>query len=160
MKKEILSDEPIDKPEEDFLGREDFAKNLAESLNLWNKKKSLIIGLFGKWGSGKTSVINLAEYYLEEKIKEQIEKTNNPIIIKFNPWSYSETKDLISPFINQIRESIEKKNKIKNTRRIIRAQGVSRAHQFLHIFILGGVYDAVRKLNAAFVRLDSERMKS
>ena len=37
IKKEILSDEPINKPEEDILGREEFAKNLADSLTLWKK---------------------------------------------------------------------------------------------------------------------------
>ena len=64
MTKKILSDEAIDTFENDLLNRNNFVENLSFSLLSWNDKKSLVIGLFGKWGSGKTSIINLLEKQL------------------------------------------------------------------------------------------------
>ena len=58
MIKKILSDEAIDTFKNDLLNRKSFVENLSSSLLSWNDKKSLVLGLFGKWGSGKTSIIN------------------------------------------------------------------------------------------------------
>ncbi|MBO7048706.1 MAG: hypothetical protein J6W62_07345 [Spirochaetia bacterium] len=120
MKKEILSDEPINKPEEDILGRESFAKNLADSLISWKEEKSLIIGLLGKWGSGKTSVINLTEYFLKDILRSQTKEKNKPIVIKFNPWGYSQTEDLLISFINQLYSSIKDNKKIRKLTKVIK----------------------------------------
>ena len=108
MKKIIIPDDPINNFEDDILGREEFAKNLAESLTEWKEKKSLVIGLFGKWGSGKTSVLNLTKKYL--KAKENKERKDNPIMVDFNPWGYSETDDLLPPFIGQIKAAVDEKD--------------------------------------------------
>ncbi len=107
MQKIIITDEPINNFEDDILGREEFAKNLAESLTEWKEKKSLVIGLFGKWGSGKTSVLNLTKKYLKEN--ENKTKKDNPILVDFNPWGYSETDDLLSPFISQIKAAVDER---------------------------------------------------
>lgn len=119
MKKNIIPDEPINNFEDDILGRENFARNLANSLTSWEERKSLVIGLFGKWGSGKTSVVNLTKQYLKGKIKEGKKKKGNPIIVDFNPWGYSETGDLFSPFIRQIKESINNKNRNRMIKKIL-----------------------------------------
>ena len=90
-----LSDEPICNETDDILKRSSFVNNLADSIISWDKEKSLVIGLYGKWGVGKTSILNLTE----NKLKE----SNAPIeIIKFNPWRYSESDDLLNPFIKQV----------------------------------------------------------
>lgn len=103
---DILSDEPIYKENDDILKRDSFVKNLADSIISWDKEKSLVIGLYGKWGVGKTSILNLTENRLKE--------SNTPIeIIKFNPWGYSESDDLLNPFINQISIQLSKNKKNK-----------------------------------------------
>lgn len=99
-----LSDEPIYKEDEDILKRASFVNNLADSIISWDKEKSLVIGLYGKWGVGKTSILNLTENKLKES-KESIE------IIKFNPWGYSESDDLLNPFIKQISTQLSKNKK-------------------------------------------------
>lgn len=104
---DTLSDEPIYNETDDILKRDSFVTNLADSIISWDKQKSLVIGLYGKWGVGKTSILNLAEKRLKES-KVPIE------IIKFNPWGYSESDDLLSPFINQISTQLSKNKKNKN----------------------------------------------
>lgn len=96
MTKKILSDEAIDTFEDDLLNRKSFVENLSSSLLSWNDKKSLVIGLFGKWGSGKTSIINLLEKQLtsEKEKKSSKDKKKSPIIINFNSWGYSEKEYL------------------------------------------------------------------
>ena len=52
-------DQPIKSHSEDLLGRCTFAKSLAKSILNYEQKDSISIGLFGEWGSGKTSIINM-----------------------------------------------------------------------------------------------------
>ncbi len=116
MREQILNDDAINSFDDDLLNRKSFVENLSASLLSYNPKTSLVIGLFGKWGSGKTSVINLLEsqLLLEKKKLSKKDKKTSPIIIKFNPWGYSETDDLLEPFIRQIQSSIKgRDNKIK-----------------------------------------------
>lgn len=116
MKEQILNDDAINSFDDDLLNRKPFVENLSASLFSYNPKTSLVIGLFGKWGSGKSSVINLLEKQLlskKEKLSKKDRKTA-PIIIKFNPWGYSETDDLLEPFIRQIQSSVNGPDKIKN----------------------------------------------
>ena len=100
MNKQIISDDAINSFEDDLLNRSSFVENLSSSLLSWNDKKSLVIGLFGKWGSGKTSIINLLEKQLSSGKEEKSlkDKKKSPIVINFNPWGYSETEDLLDRF--------------------------------------------------------------
>lgn len=53
------SDMPIKTRDHDLLGRAPFAHNLAKTIIRYDTDDSLCIGLCGKWGSGKTSVVNM-----------------------------------------------------------------------------------------------------
>lgn len=75
----------------------------------------MVIGLFGKWGTGKTSVINMAVNEITELAKDD---ENKPIIMKFAPWNYSDKDNLISMFFQSLKNKInvqdneELKNKV------------------------------------------------
>lgn len=91
------SDKPIESITEDILGCGNTAKELGKNILNYKSKDSLIIGIIGKWGSGKTSFINLVlESLPEEKY----------IIVKFNPWNISTRKQLISDFFLQLYNDI------------------------------------------------------
>ncbi len=84
---EYRTDNPIKKQEEDLLGRASFSNQLAKGIYEYNGKAGLVIGLFGEWGTGKTSVVNMAE----NEIKRLSEKDgNNPLIVRFSPWNYTD----------------------------------------------------------------------
>ena len=93
----LKGDNDIKDINDDRLNRANFAKNL--SLNIKNYfdrnevNNCLTIGLIGEWGSGKTSILNMVEYYLKDsEIK----------IIKFNPWLYSSYNQLVEQFLDEL----------------------------------------------------------
>jgi predicted KAP-like P-loop ATPase len=56
----IRKDTPILNVADDLLNRDNFVESLKQSIiNYSDNDESLTIGLYGKWGEGKTSVINL-----------------------------------------------------------------------------------------------------
>lgn len=59
-------DIPIQSSHDDLLDRKNFAKQLAQSILNYDQNDSFNIGLYGKWGSGKTSVLNMTVEYLLE----------------------------------------------------------------------------------------------
>ena len=81
-------DTPINSIAEDRLGRKNFAKKLGEMIRDRDHKESIVIALYGPWGCGKTSVLNMAVSYIEDTAKDLPKKTR-PIIIRFNPWNFS-----------------------------------------------------------------------
>lgn len=82
------ADEPIIAAKSDRFGRADFAKGLAEALVKVPDSQSFTVGLHGAWGSGKTSIIKMAEEYLGRRYKDDV------IVINFNPWVFSNVDSL------------------------------------------------------------------
>lgn len=123
-----VADKPIEKADEDLLGRSDFAKQFGKSICEYDSKDGLVIGLYGKWGSGKTSIINMAiseipvdksekkkwyskvykrikKIFTSQKAEEE-NQNHNPIVIKFSPWNYSDKNNLISLFFNELKNKL------------------------------------------------------
>jgi predicted KAP-like P-loop ATPase len=97
----FTSDQPIKSSKEDVLGRVSFAQHLGEAIINYKETDSLVIGLFGSWGSGKTSILNMCLEYVDiESVKYADEE--KPIIVKFNPWNFSDQNQLISQFFIQL----------------------------------------------------------
>lgn len=98
------TDRPIETGEQDLLGRSSFSNQLGKAIYEYNGKDGLVIGLFGKWGTGKTSVINMAINEIN-KLAENDE--NKPMIMKFAPWNYSNKDNLISLFFQSLKNKID-----------------------------------------------------
>jgi predicted KAP-like P-loop ATPase len=98
--------DPISDPSMDRIGRANFAANIADII-INNKVKSpAVIGLYGTWGYGKTSVLNMVEYYIKEKApKDNI----NILFIKFNPWVNFQSHMIIKSMFDKIIESLQEK---------------------------------------------------
>ena len=109
----FYSEKPLISKNEDLLGRKKVANDLAKEIESYENEDSLTIGIVGKWGSGKTSFINM--------VLESFKGNNNYIVIKFNPWNISSRKQLISDFFLQLSNNIEK----KGSNEIIEAIGKS-----------------------------------
>ena len=123
-----VADKPIEKADEDLLGRSDFAKQFGKSICEYDSKDGLVIGLYGKWGSGKTSIINMAiseipvnksekkkwyskvykrikKIFTSQKAEEE-DQCHYPIIIRFSPWNYSDKNNLISLFFHELKNKL------------------------------------------------------
>lgn len=96
-------DKPIKSIDEDLLDRSKFSTAFAEAILNYQSSESLVIGLYGEWGSGKTSIINITLNHLQQSpIK--------PIIVKFNPWNFSDQNQLISQFFKKLSATLGKKD--------------------------------------------------
>lgn len=99
------NDLPIKTKNEDLLNRASFSARLGDSLLEWNHENSLVIALYGSWGAGKSSIINLAIEYIEQKYK-QSKRNKQPIILTFNPWNFTEQNQLVSIFLRELGKAI------------------------------------------------------
>ena len=59
VSKIISPDLPITKLSEDKLNRAAFAQSLAKTISQYSLTSSFTIGLYGEWGSGKTSLVKV-----------------------------------------------------------------------------------------------------
>lgn len=112
------ADRPIQKSDQDRLGRTTFTKYLARCILDHQHPESLVIGLYGSWGSGKTSVINLMLEELNYAASNMFDD-EKPIILNFSPWSYSGQNQLIYAFFRRLSSAIRQAPELKNKERII-----------------------------------------
>ena len=93
----FYSDKPIFTNKEDLFHRSEFAKLLAQSFNGFKIEDTFTVGLFGKWGSGKTSLVNMM---LEElnNCQKNVKDEDKITTVHFNPWNFSNTDQLLTQF--------------------------------------------------------------
>lgn len=103
------SDSAIKTKEQDLLGRAEFAAELANAILRNTGNESIVVGLYGSWGCGKTSLVNLVIEEIENITKDSSDK---PLIIHFDPWYFSSEDNLVSAYFKTLRLSlnIEKNN--------------------------------------------------
>lgn len=102
------SDRPIKDIQEDLLNRADFSTDLANALSSWHGKDSLVVALHGDWGSGKSSIKNMALKMLNET------NQRNPVVIEFTPWEWAAQEKITSSFFQEISKSVDRKDKSKS----------------------------------------------
>ena len=101
------SDKPITKIEDDVLNRGNFSKQLAHAILAYTKTDNFVISLCGRWGSGKTSILNMVLDEIEKNVQPNTDDT--PIIVKFNPWNYSDSSQLINQFFGVMLATLKSK---------------------------------------------------
>ena len=104
----FYSDKPIGSNNEDMLNRKGFAKILARTLVHLESRDTFTVGLFGKWGSGKTSLVNMTlteieSIQAERKTEEQI------IVVHFEPWNFTDTNQLLTQFFIRLANEFQNK---------------------------------------------------
>ena len=86
---------------EDGFGYDKYANTILGLIREPDFPTPFTFGIFGEWGSGKTSLMRMVEEGL---------RAHNPDIIVpvwFNPWRYDKEEHLIVPFLKTIQQSIE-----------------------------------------------------
>ena len=101
----FVSDQPIDSIDQDLLGRKTFEQRLAAAIKNINSRDCYAIALQGKWGCGKTSLINMV---LAEIGKASPEPDSPCLrIIQFCPWNFTDTAQLISQFFVRLSSALK-----------------------------------------------------
>lgn len=85
-KPDFLSDSPITDEEQDSLRRIDFVRSLYKEIVLLPSGDSFCFGIYGGWGEGKSSILNL--------LRNLLEKNTSIILFEFDPW-YLSTKEVV-----------------------------------------------------------------
>ena len=101
----LQGDRPLDEKGVDRLGFETLASELAGALASRAATSGMVIGLEGKWGSGKSSLIHLISAHMA-KLEEQ----SRPYVLHFKPWLIGSRDALITAFFDDLSKMI---NQIK-----------------------------------------------
>ncbi len=112
------ADRPISKSDQDRLNRSVFAKYLARCLLDHKDPQSLVVGLYGGFGSGKTSLINLILEELEFASTNTLDD-EKPIVLNFSPWSYSGQNQLIYSFFRRLSSALRSASYFQGSQSII-----------------------------------------
>ena len=96
-KKLFLSDEPIEELTEDAFGHKAFVEVLYKCVKGYDCR--INIGLFGRWGVGKTSIVRLL-------MKKLVQDTQNIKTFFFDAWKYSHTS-LPQEFVLKLNKEYE-----------------------------------------------------
>lgn len=108
----FASDRPIQKTEEDLLGRSGFSEDLADAIASWHGKDSLVVALHGDWGAGKSSIKNMTVSKLEGLTE------NKPDIVEFSPWEWAAQEKITASFFQEISKSIGRIDKSKSGKKL------------------------------------------
>src|ERR1700733_9759589 len=101
----MQTDKPISRLDDDKLHRANFVKALSIEISNIKNKDCRVIGLYGKWGSGKTSILQL----LDSEIQSKFFFTSY-----FNPWRYKSEDTLLRELFLNIIAAVESDKKLES----------------------------------------------
>lgn len=132
------ADRPIDSCDEDKLGRRSFAAALADAIKGWKQRDSLVLALYGPWGSGKSSVKNMVMDLLTKG-----DAPEKPLVVEFNPWQWAGQDQLAQAFFHEIGVRLGKKDSGKDPKRRAAIWRYYSAKLGLGVDLIAGAKDLV-----------------
>lgn len=105
---DLAEDRPIESSDDDRLDRIPFVESLARALVREEKDNcgrvvacrstGIVVGLTGKWGSGKSSILNL--------LGEHLKSIDHVAVATLNPWLFKGRDELLAAFFNELRDAL------------------------------------------------------
>lgn len=103
----IGSDAPQTDPANDAFGYAPFAQRIADAVCKTPSPHGLVMAIHGPWGAGKTSLLNFVKHYLTNSTR-----TDQPILIDFNPWWFNSKEHLAVQFLSQFRAKLIRESEL------------------------------------------------
>lgn len=94
------TDAPISDPLLDVFDRAPFAHRIADTIGERNDPSSLVVGIYGPWGDGKTTVLNF--------IRNRLKDYPSLICVTFNPWRMEGEQALLQGFFATLADVLDK----------------------------------------------------
>lgn len=94
------SDQPISSRNEDRFNRWAFAERVADTMAGRSDAASIVVGLYGPWGDGKTSTLRLMEIALQNYA--------HVVVVRFNPWHFHSEEYLLKGFFATLAQVLGK----------------------------------------------------
>lgn len=101
----LSADRPQTDPSQDLFGYAPFAQILTKAICNHYSSDPLVLGLYGAWGSGKSTILKFICHNLNA-----IPEKDRPIVIEFNPWWFSGQEHLARAFLGQLQAVLPNKN--------------------------------------------------
>src|SRR5947207_602709 len=95
-----FSDDAITDPDLDAFRRRPFARRVAQTIVNHKDISSIVIGIYGAWGEGKTSLLSL--------IEGELKNDPNVVCIHFNPWRFTDETALLRQFFSALANALDK----------------------------------------------------
>lgn len=92
------SDGPLTTRDEDRLNRAAFADRIATILAAQPEGSGVVVGVYGPWGNGKTTVLNL--------LRVNLAGDDTVVVQDFNPWRVADADSLFRGFFSTLGEAI------------------------------------------------------
>ena len=92
------ADAPISDPANDLFRRWPFAQRIAQTIVSRADPSSIVIGIYGAWGDGKTSVLNFVE--------RELSKHPSVVCVRFNPWRFRDETTLLKNFFTTLADAL------------------------------------------------------
>ncbi|HEY0021748.1 MAG TPA: P-loop NTPase fold protein [Longimicrobium sp.] len=95
----LSHDDPITHPRADHYQRDEFAGRVVERIRGRTGKGSVVLGLYGAWGDGKTTVLN----FIEHRLRQRPEM----VVVRFNPWRFNGEEALLRSFFEHFAQQLD-----------------------------------------------------
>ena len=99
-----FDDKPITKLEDDLLGHNKFAEDIATLLATQPNGSNFIMSINGEWGSGKSSLIKMCKSLLEKE-------DENVKCLIFNGWLFENYDDAKTAILGEIPDALKENTK-------------------------------------------------
>lgn len=108
----ISPDKPKIKLEDDLFERTKYAENLAKIILDQSHQEGFVMGVYGTWGSGKSTFLEYILRYLEQSTQS----SNNSLItvVRFNPWWFSGKQDLTIALLRELQFELQNTHGLTN----------------------------------------------
>lgn len=111
----IAVDNPINDASEDRLARKETVMSFVRQVLEMDVSQGLSVGVFGPWGSGKTSFIRL--------VKEELDKREDVTVVEFNPWMFSDSEQLVARFFMELSKNLQRKGGLEKVGKALAGYG-------------------------------------
>lgn len=113
---ELGSDLPLVDPAEDAFGYAPFASQLAAAIVSNKSPQGLVLAVHGKWGSGKSSLLNFIKHDLAK-----LPENRRPVLVDFNPWWFEGREQIAAQLLEQFSSQLP--DRLKHVRSLARLVG-------------------------------------
>ncbi|MCH8038995.1 MAG: SUMF1/EgtB/PvdO family nonheme iron enzyme [Nitrospinae bacterium] len=138
---DIISDEAQSQAKE--FGFEAYAKTIADIIAKKKNKTPMVIGIYGPWGSGKTSLMQTVQTQLLEAKPSKTHRRCKPVW--FQAWKYAEEDAILAALVEETIKTMQQgdflKRRKKDLKILAKRLDTTKAFKLFSKFITGGAFD-------------------